>query len=203
MEPTTEPTWEPTLLPPPAEVGRRAAQILAGLEADPGYERLSDSSKKYIDCWATFTGYPTIARWNLDQDKDNLFREAMRALSLKGAVYELTGGNEHASELMLSPPVDEMTHAVLAQHTLITQMQVRLGVLLPHMTDEEQFYWEPGDYTEDCYHAAGWGDLDPRYWIGVTEARRRLDILNSHYNTIGIHGMGRSHDFDFAQPVAA
>ncbi len=102
-----------TTLPASVEIGRRAAEILAAIEADPGFGRLNDSSKKYVDCWATFTGYPVIARWNLEQDKDNLFREAMRALSLKAAVFEQTGGDEEAAELLLSLPVDEMTHASL------------------------------------------------------------------------------------------
>ena len=96
-----------TSMPAPAEVGRRANQILAGLESDPGYGRFNDSSKKYIDCWATFTGYPTIAHWNLQADKDNLFRQAMRALSLKAAVFKQTNGNEQAAELPLPLPVDE------------------------------------------------------------------------------------------------
>lgn len=188
-----------TTLPDPAAVGARAAQILAAIERDEAYGRLNHSSKKYADCWATFTGYPTIARWDIDTDKGPLFREAMRALSLKAAVFELTGGDEQAAELLLSLPVDEMTHAVLAQHTLITQLQIRIGVLLPHMTDQEEFGWEPGDYTEQCYRAAGWGDLDARYWIGTTEAKRRLGILNSEYSKIGVRADGRQHDFTFAQ----
>ncbi len=93
---------------------------------------------------------------------------------------------------------------MLAQHTLITQMQIRLGVLLPHMTDREDFGWEPGDYTEQCYRAAGWGDLDSRYWIGTTEAKRRLGILDAdYYSRVGITGLGRRHEIDFREPVAA
>ena len=81
---------------------------------------------------------------------------------------------------------------------LVTAMQARLGVLFPHMTDLEEFGWEPGDYTEQCYRAAGWGDLDSRYWIGTTEARRRLGILETAYDSAGVHDNGRRHDFTFA-----
>lgn len=188
--------------PNAADVGRRAAEIIDAIEADPAYERLDSSSMRYTDCWSTFTGYPTIAQWDIDTDKGPLFTEAMRALALKAAVFELTGGDEQAAELLLPLPVDEMTHAVLAQHTLITQMQIRIGVLLPHMTDLEVFGWEPGDYTEQCYRAAGWGDLDPRYWVGTTEAKRRLNILDSEYQRAGVRDLGRRHDHTFATPAA-
>jgi len=96
-----------------------------------------------------------------------------------------------------------MTHAILAQHNLIWHMQIRQGALLPHMTDLEQFGWEPADYTEQCYRTAGWGAPDARYWIGTTEAKRRLAILDADYSAIGIHDLGRRHNFDFPQPAAA
>lgn len=185
-------------LPEPTDVGRRAAEILDLIERDEAYGRLNSSSKKYVDCWSTFTGYPTVANWSLEDDKGPLFRDAMRALALKAAVFELTGGDEAAAELLLPLPVDEMTHAVLAQHTLVTQLQIRIGVLLPHMTDREEFGYEPGDYTHRCYLAAGWGEPEARYWIGTTEAKRRLKELDGHYQQAGIHGLGRQHDHTFA-----
>ncbi|MEV6971128.1 hypothetical protein AB0M47_39120 [Hamadaea sp. NPDC051192] len=184
-------------MPDPAAVGERAAEILNLIKGDEAYGRLSDSSKKYVDCWATFTGYPVVAQWNLEADKAALFDEAMKALSLKAAVHGLTG-DESTAELLISLPVDEMTHAVLAQHNLVTALQVRIGVLLPHMTDLEEFGWEPGDYTSQCYAAAGWGNMPDRYWIGTVEARRRLAFLDQAYANVGIKGLGREHDFTFA-----
>lgn len=185
-------------MPDSTTVGERAAEILDLIKSDEAFGRLSDSSKKYVDCWATFTGYPVVAQWNLEADKAALFDEALKALSLKAAVFALTG-DENAAELLLSLPVDEMTHAVLAQHNLVTLLQVRIGVLLPHMTDLEEFGWEPGDYTSQCYAAAGWGEMPDRYWVGTTEAKRRLDFLDRAYANVGIKGLGREHDFTFAE----
>ncbi|SBW20469.1 hypothetical protein FDG2_1700 [Candidatus Protofrankia californiensis] len=56
--------------------------------------------------------------------------------------------------LLVAAPVDEMVHAVLAQHTLISRMQRSLALDLVHMTDQEQFDYEPGCYTDACYQAA-------------------------------------------------
>lgn len=191
---------EPKSLPDPAAVGGRAVELLDRLKADPAWPRLDESSKKYVDCWGTFTGYPVIEKWNLDADKGALFSEAMRAMCLKAAVFELTGGDEAAAELLLPLPVDEMTHAVLAQHNLITEIQIRNAVLLPHMTDLEEFGYEPGDYTHQCYVAAGWGEPPVRYWIGTAEAKRRLRMLEAEYNQIGIRRYGREHDKTFTVP---
>ncbi|KAB2376978.1 hypothetical protein [Actinomadura montaniterrae] len=189
-------------LPAPREVGDRAAEILATLEADREYERLASSTQLYADCWATFTGYPLVARWDLDRDSAPLFDEAMRVLALKAAVYELTNGNESIAELMVSAPVDEMVHAVIAQATLCTRIHDRTGVDLVHMTDRERFGWDHGDYTEQCYRAAGWGDPPARYWIGKDETRRRLALLEARYSSIGIHKGGRHHGFDFGDTDA-
>jgi hypothetical protein len=186
-----------TTMPDPTPVGTRAATILAAIEADEAYARLVTSSKFYSDCWATFTGYPIVAKFNIDSDKGGLFVEALRALALKAAVYELTLGDEIAAELLIALPVDEMVHAVLAQHNLITGIQTRIGILLPHMTDLEEFGWEPGDYTAQCYAAAGWGPMNERYWIGTTEAKRRLAILDGEYQKAGVRDNGRSHDHTF------
>ncbi len=188
-------------LPAPSAVGTRAAEILVAVEQDGQFGRLKTSSQAYADCWATFTGYPVVAQWNLEGDKVALFDEAMKALCLKAAVYELTQGDEQAAELLISLPVDEMTHAVLAQHNILTGLQLRLGVLLPHMTDLEEFGWEPGDYTSQCYAAAGWGEMNPRYWVGTTEAKRRLGILDQAYSGAGLHDLGRRHEFTFAERV--
>jgi len=120
----------------------------------------------------------------------------MRALALKSAVFELTRGDEAAAELLIALPVDEMTHAVLAQHNIVTSLQVRIGVMLPHMTDLEEFGYELDDYTSRCY-AAGWGTPNPRYWVGTAEAKRRLITLSDAYTGAGIHDLGRRHDFTF------
>jgi hypothetical protein len=88
---------------------------------------LVDSVTRYADCWATFTGYPIIARFDLEADAPSPFAEAMRVLCLKSAVFELSDGDEDAAELVVSAPVDEMVHAVLAQYTLCQTMTARLG----------------------------------------------------------------------------
>jgi hypothetical protein len=191
--------------PNPSAVGRRAAQILDLITASPEYARLVDSATRYADCWATFTGYPIIARFDLEADAPGLFAEAMRVLSLKSAVFELSDGDEDAVELIVSAPVDEMVHAVLAQYTLCQTMTARLGLRFVHMTDREQFGWQRGDYTEQCYRAAGWGEPPARYWIDANETGRRLSILNSRYNSVGIHNDGRGHTIDFTndRPLTA
>jgi hypothetical protein len=183
--------------PAPAAVGGRAAEILGLVKASEEYARLADSTRKYPDCWATFTGYPIIARWDLATDAAPLFEEALRVLALKSAVFELTDGDEEAAELVVSAPVDEMVHAVLAQYTLCQTMTARLGIRFVHMTDRERFGWRRGDYTHQCYTSAGWGEPNPRYWIDADETERRLTILNSRYKSVGIGRDGRAHDIDF------
>jgi hypothetical protein len=183
--------------PEPAAVGRRAAQIMGMITASPQYARLVDSATRYADCWATFTGYPLIAQFDLEADAKPLFCEAMRVLCLKSAVYELSDGDEDAAELVVSAPVDEMVHAVLAQYTLCQTMTERLGLRFVHMTDKERFGWRRGDYTERCYRAAGFGEPPARYWIDATETGRRLKVLNGRYNSIGIDNDGRRHSIDF------
>jgi hypothetical protein len=170
---------------------------LSAIEADVEYGRLRESTLLYPDCWATFTGYPIVAHWDLDADGPTLFTEGLRVLALKSAVYALTDGDEAAAELMVSAPVDEMVHAILAQYTLCVRMAARLGIDFIHMTDKERFGWNPGDYTDECYQAAGWGAPPARYWIDAAETTRRHQLLFARYESIGIHGGGRSHDFDF------
>ena len=43
-------------------------------------------------------------------------------------MFEPTGGDEQASELVVSAPVDEMVHAILAHTTLSARMAERLGI---------------------------------------------------------------------------
>ncbi|MGH8793977.1 MAG: hypothetical protein ACRDXX_15195 [Stackebrandtia sp.] len=185
--------------PDATSVGKRAAAILADIENDIEFDRLVSSTERYIDCWATFTGYPLIAQWSESTDKAPLFQEGLRVLALKAAVWEATNGDEEAAELLVSPPVDEMVHAILAQTNLLTRLTTRLNFPAVHMTDMEEFGWEPGDYTEQCYRAAGWGEPPSRYWIGTTEAKRRLDYLNDQLAKAGFAPFGKSHRHDFAE----
>ncbi|MGH8902608.1 MAG: hypothetical protein ACRDYA_13260 [Egibacteraceae bacterium] len=187
-----------------AVVGRRAAQILDLICASEEYDRLVESTRMYPDCWATFTGYPIIAQWDLATDAQPLFQEALRVLCLKAAVYELTSGDEAEAELIVAAPVDEMVHAVLAQYTLCVRMTQRLGIHFVHMTDRECFGYRKGGYTHQCYVAAGWGEPNERYWIDADETGRRLKILGRRYASIGIHDSGRRHGIDFnGEPALA
>lgn len=177
-------------------VGARAAQILAAVKAHPLYGRLTGSSMAYTDCWATFTGYPVISKWDLATDAGPLLTEALRLLALKAAVFEVTG-DEQAAELLAPGTVDEMVHAVLAQFTVMTRLQTELGVLFPHATENERFTYERGGITDQLYAAAGWGEQPTRYWLGADEVNRRLAVLDGKYELGGIHGHGRRHDIDF------
>ncbi|MET0492936.1 MAG: hypothetical protein ABW000_07360 [Actinoplanes sp.] len=185
--------------PIPVAVGRRAAEILAQIEGTEEYARLQSSSAAYTDCWATFTGYPLVANWDLEADTDPLFVEALRVLALKTAVFELTDGDERLAELEISAPVDEMVHAVLAQYTLCQKLTGKLGIQFVHMTDQERFSYRVGGYTDQCYAAAGWGEQNPRYWLDGDEMQKRLDFLGGLYKSIGFQEEGRSHTHDFKQ----
>lgn len=90
---------------------------------------------RYSTCWATFTGYPLISQGNLDADAEGLLTEALHMLALKAAVFELTGGEEAAAELLVSAPVEEMVHAVLAQFTVMSRMHDDLELTFPHATE--------------------------------------------------------------------
>ncbi|MFI7650658.1 hypothetical protein ACIBTZ_31970 [Micromonospora sp. NPDC049460] len=190
-------------MPEAGQVGRRAAEILDQMRQHPAYGRLHSSSMKYSSCWATFTGYPAISRWSLGRDAGPLLVEALRVLALKAAVFELSGGDEEAAELLVPAPVDEMVHAVLAQFTLMSRMQADLGVVFPHATELEEFTYTRGCVTDAYYAAAGWGEQPLRYWLDSAEVTRRLNQLNAHYQAAGLGRDGRSHDFDFDQPAAS
>jgi hypothetical protein len=182
-----------------AQVGARAADILTAMRGHPAWDRLNNSAMRYSDCWATFTGYPTVSRWSLARDAGPLLVEALRVLALKAAVYELTDGDEEAAELLVPAPVDEMVHAVLAQFTLMSRMQADLGVTFPHATELERFAYHRGCPTDDYYAAAGWGTPPARYWLDSVETGRRLRILNDRYRGAGFGTDGRSHDIDFEE----
>src|SRR5262245_36402623 len=113
--------------PDPQIVGPRANAILDAIRADEDFGRLAGSTGLYASCWSTFTGYPIVANFDLDLDTQPLLAEALKVLALKAAVFELTDGDETTAELLVPAPVDEMVHAVLAQHTLVVQLQQRIG----------------------------------------------------------------------------
>jgi len=181
----------------PAAVGARAAEILTQMRSHHLWERFTTSSMKYSPCWATYTGMPSISKFDLDTDGQPLLVEAMRALALKAAVFELSGGDEKAAELLLPLPVDDMVHAVLAQHTVMSWIERDLRVLFPHDTDLEDFTYTRGCVTDVYYTAAGWGPQPLRYWLDSYEVNRRIAHLNGLYGRVGIAAGGRSHDIDF------
>src|SRR5437764_13303148 len=75
-----------TARPAPDMVGARADEILHLIQDSDEYARLDESTRLYPDCWATFTGYPIIAQWDLSRDAGPLFQQALRLLALKSAV---------------------------------------------------------------------------------------------------------------------
>lgn len=182
--------------PIPYAIGPQAAALLDAIEMHPLFPRLRTSTLKYPECWATFTGYPIISEWDLDEDGPRLFVEALRVMAMKAAVFAATG-DERAAELEVSAPVDEMVHALTAQFTILSRIQADLTGSFIHSTDNERFTYEEDGYTDQVYRAAGWGELPRRYWIGQAETRRRLAILLEHYESIGIGHGGRSHFFTF------
>ncbi|GGU48270.1 hypothetical protein GCM10010211_10600 [Streptomyces albospinus] len=177
-------------LPAPATLAARAGQILSAMEADPEFERLRASCAKYDEDWTSFTGYALLDGWNAATDPATLFPEAVRAMALKAAAYELTG-DEHLAELPVAIPVDKMIHALAAQYTVISRMQDRLGVQFVHATDLENIGgWDHGNYTDRAYRAA-WGEPNPRYWLGKQETARRKAIAIKRYEPLGIFDGGR------------
>lgn len=183
--------------PEPAVIGERAAELYDQIQSDLAFGRLVASSQLYAECWATYSGYSIIAEWDQDTDKAPLFDEGLKVLAMKAAVWEATDGDETAAELDVAAPVDEMVHAILAQTNLLRELAERIGFTAVHMTDREDFVWEPGDYTSAVYAAAGWGTMPERYWIGATEARRRQQELNVRLAEIGIGPQGRNHGLTF------
>jgi hypothetical protein len=184
-------------MPMPRAAGRRAAQVLMFIGEDAEFVALRRSSLKYADCWSTYIGYPLVANWDLDADAPPLFDEGLKVLALKAAVYEITR-DEIAAELLVSPPVDEMVHAIIAQASLMKRICDRQGFTCVHQTDHEEFGWTWGDYTQQCYVEAGWGVPPARFWIDAKETLRRRKLLNERYATIGIGRDGRGHNIDFA-----
>lgn len=178
------------------EAASRARDILSAIKADEEFDAFKATTLTYSSDWKCFTGFPVIERWNLASDKEPLFEEALRALCLKAAVYELTH-DENLSEIPLPVPVDEMTHAAIAQPQLLSRITARVGVSIIHQTDQEHTDYSTGDYTHEAY-ALAWGEPPSRYWLDKPEVDRRLAILELRYDQIGIRRSGSSHEIDFA-----
>ncbi|MEU9792863.1 hypothetical protein AB0E27_19935 [Streptomyces sparsogenes] len=181
---------------PSAElVAEGAVQILALVQADPEFDAFRAASLAYSDDWQCFTGFPVIAEWQLKIDATPLFEEGLRALALKAAVHALTG-DDQAAEIPIAVPVDEMTHAMLAQAQLLQRITARHGVQIIHQTDQEHTDYTADSYTARCYRAA-WGEPPARYWLDHDEVTRRRRHLASLYESIGMGRSGREHSIQF------
>lgn len=183
-------------MPTPAQTADKAKQILAAIEADPEFGAFEAATLEYSSDWQCFTGFPVIERWSLDEDKAPLFAEGLRALALKAAVFDLTA-DERLAEIPVAVPVDEMTHAMIAQPQLFARITARVGVSVIHQTDQEHTDYTSGDFTHLAYRLA-WGEPPARYWLVKEEVDRRVKILTARYASIGMDRAGREHDIDFA-----
>lgn len=140
---------------PPAEAAAaRARKILDSIRADHEFPAFRAASLEHSEDWQCFTGLPVISRWNLEADSPALFDKGLRALALKAAVYELTDGDENTAEIPIAVPVDEMTHAMIAQPQLLARITARVGVSIIHQTDQEHTDYTAGDYTHAAHTAA-------------------------------------------------
>jgi hypothetical protein len=192
-------TTPTTGYPAPDQVAYRAKQILAGIHGDEEYTRLVDTCRQYNSDWTCQTGTVTIDRFDLATDAEPLIEEALRALALKAAMFELTD-SESAAEIGIPLPVDEVLHAVLAQRGLLDRMTDRTGVRFVHMTDleNEAAPYREGGFTTVSYMYA-WGTQPPeRYWLDAAESDRRKAILKDRLDSIGLYDMGRRHGITFA-----
>ncbi|MFJ7279775.1 hypothetical protein [Kitasatospora sp. NPDC098663] len=183
-------------MPTADKVGERAREILTAITTDQEFPAFESATLEYSSDWQCFTGFPTISEWNLDTDKAPLLAEALRAIALKASAFELTG-SETDAELALPVPVDEMTHAMIAQPQLLARIAERAGFTLIHQTDQEHTDYTGGEYTHAAYVAA-WGTEPPtRYWLDKAEVDRRLDVLAGLYDSIGFGRSGREHAIAF------
>ncbi|MFD8865990.1 hypothetical protein ACFV1F_16715 [Streptomyces sp. NPDC059590] len=182
-------------MPSPAHVAEGAIQVLALLQADPEFDAFRAASLEYSDDWQCFTGFPVVSEWQLEKDAAPLFEEGLRALALKASVHALTG-DEQAAEITIAVPVDEMTHAMLAQSQLLHRITARHGIQIIHQTDQEHVDYMSTGYTADCYRIA-WGEPPARYWLDHTEVTRRREHLAGLYESIGMGRSGREHSIQF------
>lgn len=183
-------------LPPPGQVAQRARIIMTDLQGDAEYAAFERATLEYSEDWQCFSGFPVISEWHLENDAPALLTEGLRALSLKAAVFELTG-DERAAEIAIAVPVDEMTHAMIAQPQLFSRITARVGMSIIHQTDQEHTDYRRGGFTHSAYEAA-WGEPPARYWIDHPEVLRRQRILADRYERIGLGRSGREHRISFA-----
>ncbi|MFE5159622.1 hypothetical protein ACFRNT_14100 [Streptomyces sp. NPDC056697] len=188
-------------MPRPAHVAEGAIQIHSLITGDPEFDAFRAASLEYSDDWQCFTGFPVVSNWSLEDDAAPLFEEGLRALSLKAAVYALTS-DDQAAEISIAVPVDEMTHAMLAQAQLLHRIAERHGVTIIHQTDQEHTDYMSTGYTADCYRAA-WGQPPARYWLDATEVAQRRQHLAGLYASIGMGRSGREHSIKFEELAAA
>jgi len=181
-------------------VANAARRIRDSIASDPQFPQFRAASLEYSEDWQCFTGFPVIDRWNLEADAEPLFEEGLRALALKAAVYEATR-DDQAAEIAIAVPVDEMTHAMLAQAQLLHAIADRVGAVIIHQTDQEHTDYRAGGYTHDCYRAA-WGEPPARYWLDHVEVLRRRSVLAGLYESIGMGRSGREHAINFAAVAA-
>lgn len=186
-------------LPSVHEVAERAKVILCLIAADEEFSAFRAASLKYSEDWTCFTGSPLVSKYNQVEDAPHAFAEGLRALCLKAAVFELTG-DEEAAEIPIAVPVDEMTHAMIAQPQLLARISARVEVRIIHQTDQEHTDWRQGDYTDRAYRLA-WGEPPPRYWIDQDEADRRLSILRERYAAAGFYDNGTRHTIEFGELI--
>ncbi|MER7874812.1 hypothetical protein ABTY63_14815 [Streptomyces solisilvae] len=191
----------PTQTPNPAHVAEGAIQVHHLITTDHEYDAFRAASLEYSEDWQCFTGFPVISNWSLEEDAAPLFEEGLRALSLKAAVHALTG-DDQAAEISIAVPVDEMTHAMLAQAQLLRRIAERHGIQIIHQTDQEHTDYVGTGYTADCYRAA-WGQPPARYWLDHTEVLRRREHLAGLYTSIGMGRSGREHSIKFEELASA
>ena len=183
-------------LPSADRVAERAQKIHAAIQADKEFPAFKAASLKYDSDWQCFTGSVVVAEYDQEKDKHALFAEGLKALCLKAAVYEMTG-DEQAAEIPIAVPVDEMTHAMIAQPQLLARITARVGVMVIHQTDQEHTDWRPNDYTHQAYRAT-WGEPDTRLWVDAEEVTRRLNWLDQKYAAMGLRKQGQAHSFTFS-----
>ncbi|MER6386185.1 hypothetical protein [Streptomyces sp. NPDC001250] len=169
---------------------------MGAIKRDREFPAFQAASLEPSEDWQCSTGFPVVERWNLDADAEPLFEEGLRALALKAAVYEATS-DDQAAEIAIAVPVDEMTHAMLAQAQLLTRIATRVGAVIIHQTNQEHTDYRAGGYTHECDQLA-WGEPPTRYWLDHGEVIRRRDVLAGLYASIGMGRSGREHSIDFA-----
>lgn len=94
-----------------------------------------------------------------------------------------------------------ISHALIAQFTVMTRIQRRTGILFVHATDMEDGMsggtWVHGDFTHQSYRTA-FGPVNPRFWIDAPETERRHQVLEVPYAEIGIAERGKTAAIAFA-----